>query len=971
MDNELSETEPRFAIGIDLGTTNCALAFVDRLKSGTASSEILPIPQYDSAGVLGSHATLPSFLYFLIPGEEHSFEAPRARPWQITTGTPVEQVISGRHARTRAGEVPGRVIVSAKSWLGGSEASALSSEIHGFDADQPILPWGSSDLQSAQKLSPVDAAAHYLLHLKSSWDQQKAQFEPAYLMELQDVVITVPASFDEVAQRLTLEAARRAGLGSRVRLLEEPQAAFYRYLESQRERGGRQDSPSLDSLLSNKSSARLLVCDMGGGTTDFSVFDVRKGQEIERVAVSEHLLLGGDNLDLALARALEAKMLEPPQRLSTGQWGFLVQATRALKEEVFAEGREERSDQQREERFRVAVPPEGGNLFAGSLSAEITCGEISELVLRGFFPDCSAEDMPMRRRQGLRELGLPYAPDTAVTKHLAAFLRSHRTSSEPHIIDAVLFVGGSFIPTPFRTAVLENLERWQGKPPRELAQTEFDLGVARGAAMFASLARKDTRRIRAGYAHSVYLEVRTTKSLDAGQDHTLLCILPQGAEPGSSYRVTLPHLKVVLGQPVRFQAFTCLTHPEDRPGEIRTGSDDHFHQLAPLQTTVTLAPSAARPAERGEKIGVVLEAEINDLGMLQVFLLPAEGGNDAERERFELQFNLRPGALGQTDLDEPQTEAQPTDLGFDLNSITALINRYFGKKIPEGALGADLNPAKLVRELELELGSPRSEWTLPQLRAMWKPLGAGMSRRSRSLAHEMAWLSLAGFVLRPGYGAPLDAVRVQEAWKAFEQGMFFGKEARVRLQWWIMWRRVAGGLSADKHELLFHSIQSTLQPRTFENSENILLAGSLERVRAERKREFGNVLIKRLKESKSGQDNLLWALSRVGARILLAAGPEFVVPPSDAETWLEELMAIDWKQPQLDRVFACIVQLGRLTGERALDISTESRSAALVWLRKRNVNDTVIAPLREFVPLDATERRARFGEVLPSGLELG
>ena len=300
-----------------------------------------------------------------------------------------------------------------------------------------------------------------------------------------------------------------------------------------------------------------------------------------------------------------------------------------------------------------------------------------------------------------------------------------------------------------------------------------------------------------------------------------------------------------------------------------------------------------------------------------------------------------------------------------------VIGRYFGKKIPEESAGAKLSPSNAFRELEQIYGSPKAEWSLPQLRGVWKPLVAGMSRRGRTLAHEAAWLSLAGFVLRPGYGAPLDAVRMTELWKIFEQGPLFRKEARIRIQWWIMWRRVAGGLAADKQEKIFASLQSTLQNRSFENSENVQLAGSLERLGAERKRELGNLLLKRIGETKTGVENLYGALGRVGARILLSAGPEFVVPPSDAERWLRVLLEKDVRPPQLDRVAACIVQLGRITGERALDVDDGVRNDALQWLKSRRVADVLTLPLREHVAVGAEERLARYGEELPAGLELG
>ena len=491
--------QAKFSIGIDLGTSNSALAF--SLLTGEGGSEVLAIPQWDTASTATHSFTLPSFLY--LPEEAIATQI-RGR------GLSCGEWVVGRLAQRKASETPGRVAHSAKSWLCH----------HAADRSAPFLPWGSDELTQQDKISPVFASALILEHLRAAWDARFAGQGPGFQFDTQEITITVPASFDAAAQRLTLAAVQEAGFPDHTRLLEEPQAAFYRWLEQQ----GGCDDPWSDR---RDGVHHVLVIDVGGGTSDFSLFELSlldgsRDLRIKRVAVSNHILLGGDNIDLAIAHLLEPRLVSGEIALSAGQWDHLVARCRSLKESVL--GYEGAPD----EVFTVSVPGRSSRLIAGSLSAQLTCMELEELVLNGFFPGCRATDRPRRALGAVREWGLPYAFDSAVTRHLAEFLHGRPR------VDAVLFNGSSLFPQRLRDRLCEQIGLWQeGHRPEVLENAELDLAVARGAAYFGKLMLFEARRIEAGAARAVFLETHReaahSKSRDEAARRSLVCILPLGA----------------------------------------------------------------------------------------------------------------------------------------------------------------------------------------------------------------------------------------------------------------------------------------------------------------------------------------------------------------------------------------------------------------------------------------------------------
>ena len=588
-------------IGIDLGTSNCAIARV----GDTGHPENLPITQAITASSEVEKSLLPSAIYLPAEGE-----FPESSSRQIL----------GVFARERGALQPDRLIVSAKSWLCHPHA----------DRRGQILPWGSTTID--RKLSPLEASRDLLAHLLASLKKSHPNLAPT------NPVITVPASFDEVARGLTLEAAQLAGIPEAT-LLEEPQAAFYAWLENQ----------GADWRKQVQSGDLLLVCDVGGGTADFSLIAVT-GKDgnlaLERVAVGEHLLLGGDNMDLALAHDVSEKLAATGSVLDDWQFLALVQSTRAAKESLL-------SDPSLKE-VPIAIPTRSSRLIASTLSTTLTREQVDQIVLDGFLPLVTADEMPaLRRAGGLRESGLPYAADAAISKHLARFLTrakanitsspqllesaggSAKIDSAPLLIpDAVLFNGGVFNASPLRARVLNQLSRWANLPIRELEGARPDHAVALGAAVYARLrATGQGLRIKSGTARSYYIGMESTGMAVPGRRPITkaLCVAPQGMEEGTSHEISDQEFLLYTGETSDFRFFQSEVRAGDQPGQILPDAAE-LEESAKLQIEIP-PPAGHQP---GEEIPVHLQARITELGHLELHFLHKPTG-----ERWKLEFNVR------------------------------------------------------------------------------------------------------------------------------------------------------------------------------------------------------------------------------------------------------------------------------------------------------------------------------------------
>ena len=584
-------TASRFVVGIDLGTTNCALAFVDTAEGERPAIQPFAVPQVVAAGQVADRPTLPSFLYLL--GANELPPASVALPWDKTPSA-----TAGELARARGAEVPARLVSSAKSWL-----------CHpGVDRSAAVLPWGAPE--EVAKISPVAASARYLGHLAAAWDAA----HPDAPLAKQDVLITVPASFDAVARELTVDAARLAGL-EQVTLLEEPQAAFYSWLAHSGDRWRKRLAVG----------DVVLVADVGGGTTDFTLIAVgEQGGDLvlERVAVGDHILLGGDNMDLALSYTLAAKLAQKGQKLDAWQQRSLTLACRAAKEQLLADGKQARAP--------VAVLGRGSKVIGGAIKTELERAEVEAALVDGFFPQVDAAARPQRgRATGLRELGLPYAADPAVTRHLAEFVGRHG-----RMPTAILYNGGVMKGNALRRRLGDTVQGWTGGNLKELGGNDLDLAVAHGAAYYGLVRRGQGVRIRGGAARAYYIGVETAMPAVPGLRPPLkaLCVVPFGMEEGTEADLVGQEFGLVVGEPAEFRFLGSSVRRKDRAGDVVDDWAGDIEELAPVETTLP----ADAGAVAGTTVPVRLRSHVTAVGTLELWCVAKDGDR-----RWKLEFNVR------------------------------------------------------------------------------------------------------------------------------------------------------------------------------------------------------------------------------------------------------------------------------------------------------------------------------------------
>ena len=931
-------TQPRFSIGIDLGTTNSALAFAP-LTSGDAAAEVLPIVQWDSLASVAEATTLPSFLYLPEEAAASQLQGRRSQSGEWIVGT---------LARKRASEAPGRVVHSAKSWLAH----------HSADRAAAFLPWGSDDIDEQQKISPLRASALILNALRGAWNDRFANAGVDFQFDLQDITITVPASFDAAAQRLTLDAAAEAGYPAGVRLLEEPQAAFYAWLEHHDAAA----DLAAKLPLTTGAAPHVLVVDIGGGTSDFSLFELGgktgSAPAIRRVAVSEHLLLGGDNIDLALAHLVEARLAGDEERLVGSQWHHLVARCRDLKEQALA------TEATADTLYPIAIPARGSSLFAGSVATQVSRGEIDAVLFEGFFPPCAADERPRRTHAALKEWGLPFATDSRVTRHLAEFL-----AGRPRV-DAVLFNGGSLYPQVLRQRLADAIASWQnGAVPLLLDNPSPDLAVARGAARFGELIAQKAERIAAGAARAVFIAAHSTQrvSSDGEQDPSLICILPRGANPEDSFDISNLALELRVNRPVRFQAYSSTRHGNCRAGDVVAWNARDFHPLPPLETVAKAVAGGHGDALRS--LPVSLRARINDLGLLQLACVSTEPSTDpAQPQSWPLEFNLRPQAVSASLL---AISAAAVTANVDARSLTAGIEAI-GNAFARSYQRDKLTATRLFRSLESALGLPRADWNWVLVRSLWPALEDCLPQRATSPDHEETWLIIAGFLLRPGFGAPLDDLRLDGLWRLREAGLAFpGK--RSRLQEHILWRRVAGGLSPERQQRILAPELAKILARGKLTAELVYLAGSLERIGHDTKADLIRAFVAMTIELATRRQHCAPYLTALGLllnRTPLYAGPEAVVSPELVEEAYQALAALDWSDPSLTDIHSLFLRAARVVDNRVLDLPKSLRGRIARRLEKAGVAPLRTVRLREFLPIERAERLGIFGEALPPGLLL-
>ncbi|HKI37924.1 MAG TPA: Hsp70 family protein [Gemmataceae bacterium] len=611
----------RYVVGIDLGTTNSAVAFVDTGAGEGADAVVhhLPIPQVVAPGAVEDRPLLPSFLY--LPGPNELPAGSLRLPWAAERDFAV-----GEFARNHGSQVPTRLVASAKSWL-----------CHpGVDRRGPILPWKAAD--GSHKVSPLEAGTLYLKHLVEAWNARVAAGLAENRLEVQDVILTVPASFDAVARELTVEAARAAGL-EQVTLLEEPQAAFYAWLDASGE-GWRKQVEVGDAIL---------ICDVGGGTTDFTLIAVSEeagNLALTRVAVGDHILLGGDNMDLALAHSAAAGFASKGIKLDAGQMLMLWHSARAAKEKLFSDPALASAP--------VTVLGRGSRVIGGTLKGDLARADAERVLIEGFFPDCKPGDEPRRQKAvGLQELGLPYASDPAITKHLASFLhrqaealaerapprRRRAGGVNPPVRSgptALLFNGGVFKAEPLRERVSAVLGDWAkatgGPPPKVLPGADLDLGVARGAAYYGLVRRGKGVRIRGGTARAYYVGIESSLPAVPGAPPPLkaLCVVPFGMEEGTESDVPGQEFGLVVGTPAEFRFLGSSVRRTDTVGTMVEEWEGQIEEMSPMTTTLEAAEMA------GQTVPVHLHSKVTEVGTLELWCLSRDN-----KQRWKLEFNVR------------------------------------------------------------------------------------------------------------------------------------------------------------------------------------------------------------------------------------------------------------------------------------------------------------------------------------------
>ena len=983
----MPEPVSQYLVGIDLGTTNTVVAYAPVAKppgrgkrAALVEIKLFDIPQLIAPGQVAARPLLPSVRYHAATGEIAPGEL--QLPWPAPDDAASTPVVMGQWARQLGSQVPGRLVSSAKSWLSHTAVDRLA----------PILPWGAP--AEVNKVSPVDASASYLRYVRTAWD---AQFPNSPLAQ-QDIVLTVPASFDEGARALTLSAARLAGL-PKLRLLEEPQAVFYDWLLRHR-----------NHLAAELAHTQLvLVCDVGGGTTDLSLIKVElvKGEpQLTRIGVGKHLMLGGDNMDLALAHTVEARMAasasDPAaQQLSASRLAQLMERCRAAKEQLLAADAPDHT--------QVTLLGGGARMIGGSRSVTLARDEVVSLLVDGFFPQVERSEQAKEGRSGIVAFGLPYARDPAITRHIADFLRQHAQAMP----DTLLLNGGVFRADALVQRLAHTLADWRGAPLRLLHNDNPDVAVARGAVAYALAQHGQAPKIGGGSARSYFLllEDAATSTSDKGStdkappattpDAPLvipaqagiqpaargICLLPRGSEPGAEVLLTDRSFVLRLGQPVRFNLLSATAwadHTPPQAGELVTLADGQFEPLPPI-AMVLEATSARNTMARGlfdqKNIPVQLAAVLTEVGTLEVHCVSRADPS----QRWLLEFDLRHAQSATS----PGTEAvQPdTPTATRLKQAISQIDRIFGT----GSQPATAKEVKQLRaQLEQILGE-RERWATPELRQLFDALWARARARRRSVEHERVWLNLAGYCLRPGFGDPLDAWRVEQLWTQFTPGVQFTSDKQVCAEWWTLWRRVAGGLAAPEQGRLLDDFAYNLhhnergseaaatKPVKGSDEDMLRLGASLERIPVDYKVEIGAWLLGRLQKSlasaakgrpvdAASNARTLWALGRIGARQPLYGHTHDVVPAETASAWTETLLALDWKR--LEPAAFAATHLARMTDDRTRDLPLALRERIMARLQSSHAPPVWVEMVRHKIDLDEATERRLLGESLPPGLKL-
>jgi molecular chaperone DnaK (HSP70) len=938
-----------YLIGIDLGTTNSVVAYIDTQKVADADSpvRVFPVPQLVERGEVRTLPTLPSFLYF--PTEDELSAGAVSATWEEDP-----PMVTGVLAREQGALVPNRQVSSAKSWL----------SYPGVDRRGKILPAQAEPPQPM--ISPVEASARYLMHLRDAWNAAMGT-DAETRFEHQEIVLTVPASFDEDARELTVEAARRAGL-DKLTLLEEPLAAFYAWIAANRQ--GQPDGPSAHPYLARDENGEelrdgelILICDIGGGTTDFSLVSTHllDGElRFERTAIGEHLLLGGDNLDFALARRVEDKLKDI--KLTLRQRYALRRVCCAAKERLLSDSSLEH--------VPVTVLGSGRGVVGQALSVDLTREEVLQILTAGFLPITAPEETPVHgRTTGLRELGLPYVGDPAITKHLAAFLTQAAVamngSSANHRMarpSAVLFNGGFCAPAVTRERIVQAISAWfgggqSGWRPKLLQNVAVDSAVARGAACYGSVRRGAGLRVRAGNARTYYIGLGSDDSLQG------ICVLPAGVEEGTTLPLLSREFSVLANRQVSFTLYSSRTR-HDAHGEVAALEEENVHRHAPLVTLLRY----------GKKLSEVylivrLRASFTEVGTLELW---CESRDTSHRWRLQFELRGEEAQAQQLDTAKPQPvltrSSAVTASDATVESAAQLIRSVF-----DGSADGDTRaPETLASQMEAALGAKRDSWPISALRRFADVLIEVAAGRKKSPRHEVRWLNLYGFCLRPGFGVPGDTGRANVLRTSASNELVFADDVQCQVEMLVLLRRIAGGINASEQQALYrkHTSRAGRKKKGRLNQqleyEEWRMVASLEHLLGSTRALLGHELMAKIRKEPENAI-WLWSLGRLGARIPLYGPLHSVVAAEIAGEWLQALLDLS---TFTDATSSTIVLIARHTGDRLRDIDDAIREPAISRLMALGIAPKTIQLLSEYVPPERADAVRSFGESLPPGLRV-
>ena len=911
------------------------MAFADLHSAKTAMENIrsFKIPQLTGPGEISRISMLPSFLY--LPGA-YDLSAETCRlPWSDTINNDHFQIV-GVLARDHGSKIPSRLVSSAKSWLCHPSA----------DRKARILPWGA--VGDIYKVSPVQATASYLEHIKKAWNSSRGDDSDLYL-ENQLIILTVPASFDEVARELTVEAAALAGLPS-VILLEEPLAAFYSWLIRHEHRWNQSVSPG----------ESILVCDVGGGTTDFTLITLREvdgSPRFERIAVGDHLILGGDNMDLALAHSIEMLIGEKRLLLAGDRWKTLCHQCRQAKELLLEEKISSK---------KITIMGEGRRLIAGTLSVELDSSRVRQTVVDGFFPMVDADQKnPAISRKGITEFGLPYEQEPAITRHLGWFLEQHKDEASHYlgkdfnVPDCILFNGGVLKPSIIQDRIRQAIRYWfrtdDTTVPRVLSHMDLDLAVSMGATYYGLVKMGKGVKVGSGSPRSYYLGIAASPPETDGMEALhALCLVERGLDEGSQIQIEDRDFQVRANQPVTFDLYSSSFRSGDHCGDI-VDVDDSLTRLPSIQTVIQYGKKAEQ-----NLIPVSIEAIYTEIGTLALWC-----HSRISDHRWKLQFQIRETGILQ-DISDQEI--------FETSQIEAIHDRLrcAFSSTPSHSLLESLS-----KDISCIIERPRNKWPLTVIRGMADELLSLINARQTSTDYESRWLNLLGFCLRPGFGDGFDGHRIKSLWKIYKQGPVHGNHSQVRTDWWILWRRISGGLSAGHQQQIFQDLTAVLFPSKrsgrqkmspHEHLEIRMTIASMERLAVKDKIRLGHLLLSDIHSDKV-KPQQFWAISRIGARNLLYGPVDRVVPPAEIASWINILLSGNWISPV--PAGTAMLHLARKTGDRSRDVDPVTVEHILDWLESRKILENNRNLLTEITALKKQELSAIFGEDIPSGLVLG